>query len=522
MPALAGTTDGSITTTSFSPEELRSPPQTRTASAIVTHPHTPPLFGRGCSVPPSSSSTASRIDPDQPQTARLAGRNFPASATAPLREWFQHNVRDPYPTKETKQRLADVSGLTVLQVNNWFINQRKRSLPREQRTLYGPNYTTSPELLPNQLPTTDDYHGIVSNPPFGTDLGPFDSDLGALPSAQQPWTAPDPLTLPLFQNFIKDPLGSDALAYPPPSSAGSGSTAIPASDCRVPISISARTSPITSVVPRTRSTRGPVFPRSQEVVLGSRRGRKRQVLSARADPAKSRALDAAIKRERTAQPSTNEESGTDSSSERDAVSDKKAGEIFQCTFPGCGKSFSSKTWKRHEETKHLPRFQWTCMASGFLCHDGGAAADSSAQVTPNLSNPFLLHTSPAARLPTCIFCQQPVGSAKDHPAQCPFRLHDCLSRPPAERTFTRKDHLFQHLRNFHRFTPPDGSFGMEWKSRVEYAGRTWGCGFCGERLASWERRARHLRGHFREGWRMESGWDEAKARGACWGGGGRV
>lgn len=157
------------------------------------------------------------------------------------------------------------------------------------------------------------------------------------------------------------------------------------------------------------------------------------------------------------------------------------------------------------------------MASGFLCNDGSSDCSlPSPQMTPNSSYPFLQQSS-SNRTPTCLFCKAEVTNAKLHLSECPYRLHDCHSRPPAERTFTRKDHLFQHLRNFHRFTPPDGSFGAEWKNRVEYTGRSWGCGFCGERLGSWERRARHLRGHFREGWRVETGWDEAKARGNGWG-----
>ncbi|OCL13865.1 hypothetical protein AOQ84DRAFT_385114, partial [Glonium stellatum] len=37
-------------------------------------------------------------------------------------------------------------------------------------------------------------------------------------------------------------------------------------------------------------------------------------------------------------------------------------ETWQCTF--CLKHLSPKAWRRHEETQHLPRVQWSCMLSG--------------------------------------------------------------------------------------------------------------------------------------------------------------
>ncbi|KAJ2943281.1 hypothetical protein O0L34_g12087 [Tuta absoluta] len=53
---------------------------------------------------------------------------LPRHATQVMRAWlFQHLVH-PYPTEEEKRTLAAQTRLTLLQVNNWFINARRRIL----------------------------------------------------------------------------------------------------------------------------------------------------------------------------------------------------------------------------------------------------------------------------------------------------------------------------------------------------------------------------------------------------------
>jgi len=54
--------------------------------------------------------------------------SLPRRSTNLLRSWlFQHLVH-PYPNDEEKQYLAKKTRLSVLQVNNWFINARRRIL----------------------------------------------------------------------------------------------------------------------------------------------------------------------------------------------------------------------------------------------------------------------------------------------------------------------------------------------------------------------------------------------------------
>ena len=40
--------------------------------------------------------------------------------------WFFASLHKPYPSKDTKRELAERTGLTEMQVHNWFTNMRKR------------------------------------------------------------------------------------------------------------------------------------------------------------------------------------------------------------------------------------------------------------------------------------------------------------------------------------------------------------------------------------------------------------
>ncbi|XP_059902137.1 homeobox protein Meis1-like [Gadus macrocephalus] len=51
---------------------------------------------------------------------------FPKVATNVMRAWLFQHLTHPYPSEEQKKQLAQDTGLTILQVNNWFINARRR------------------------------------------------------------------------------------------------------------------------------------------------------------------------------------------------------------------------------------------------------------------------------------------------------------------------------------------------------------------------------------------------------------
>ncbi|KAI9080997.1 hypothetical protein K1719_036977 [Acacia pycnantha] len=56
---------------------------------------------------------------------RKSGK-LPKDARSTLLNWWNTHYRWPYPTEEEKVRLSEMSGLNQKQINNWFINQRKR------------------------------------------------------------------------------------------------------------------------------------------------------------------------------------------------------------------------------------------------------------------------------------------------------------------------------------------------------------------------------------------------------------
>lgn len=420
-------------------------------------------------------------------------KTFPMQAVIPLREWFDQNINDPYPSKETKEALARQTGLAFKQVNHWFINARKRSLPRANDSgMIQSSLTTSPAVSAISSHETLRYDTSF-NGPFGN-LSPVTMTDPMSHFNSQPWLS---RTQPLLTTTSNSGSITPDSTTPLHASSSAGPEYVVSS---IPTSSYMSTA---QAVPRrptgpTRTLSSALSHNSRpDLVSNARHSRRGVRRSIRSQPPRSHANV----------PRRQSNSGSDRD-QSDDQRERKNGEIFQCTFANCGKPFSSKTWKRHEETKHLPRFQWTCMATGFL-----VPAPPSPQTTPNpLANPFVPQTTSVAPRMMCAFCQKRDPDPNTHPQECPHRIADCASRPDPERTFSRKDHLFQHLRNFHRMTPPDGTFGAQWKSRVDHAGRSWPCGFCGERLGSWERRARHLRSHFREGCRVETDWDERRVR----------
>ncbi|CAI4464796.1 CQS_1a_G0018240.mRNA.1.CDS.1 [Saccharomyces cerevisiae] len=54
--------------------------------------------------------------------------NLPKATVSILNKWLHEHVNNPYPTVQEKRELLAKTGLTKLQISNWFINARRRKI----------------------------------------------------------------------------------------------------------------------------------------------------------------------------------------------------------------------------------------------------------------------------------------------------------------------------------------------------------------------------------------------------------
>ncbi|KAM6959105.1 homeobox protein Meis3 [Aplochiton taeniatus] len=73
-----------------------------------------------------SPSTGEEDETDRERRNNKKRGIFPKVATNIMRAWLFQHLSHPYPSEEQKKQLALDTGLTILQVNNWFINARRR------------------------------------------------------------------------------------------------------------------------------------------------------------------------------------------------------------------------------------------------------------------------------------------------------------------------------------------------------------------------------------------------------------
>ena len=66
--------------------------------------------------------------PNRAQQSKLSRKHqLPDRAVDIMNEYFDDHLNNPYPSLEEKEKLAQLGGITVKQVNAWFCNRRNRS-----------------------------------------------------------------------------------------------------------------------------------------------------------------------------------------------------------------------------------------------------------------------------------------------------------------------------------------------------------------------------------------------------------
>ncbi|KAF2019463.1 hypothetical protein BU24DRAFT_419079 [Aaosphaeria arxii CBS 175.79] len=153
--------------------------------------------------------------------------------------------------------------------------------------------------------------------------------------------------------------------------------------------------------------------------------------------------------------------------------------LLQCSF--CGRSFTKKSdWVRHERSVHLPGLDaWVC-----------------SDLLPLDAQPIVWCVGQSK--PRCSFC------GEEDPGEEHLQSHEfsaCAERSIADRTFYRKDHLWQHLVKFHGCVKWEhwalDSSVDKLRQSCDAVDST--CGFCFQHLNSWKERASHLVSHFKAG-----------------------
>ncbi|XP_065174458.1 homeobox protein Meis2-like [Sycon ciliatum] len=114
------------------PMDETSPPTSDEERAVRSASNSP----QSCH--PSSSVTASASDATAfPEGMSALRRNLhPESSKQVLQTWLEENIDHPYPLEEKKLEFMSQTGLTMKQINYWFINARRRKVKSMRQQQY--------------------------------------------------------------------------------------------------------------------------------------------------------------------------------------------------------------------------------------------------------------------------------------------------------------------------------------------------------------------------------------------------
>lgn len=111
-------TVSSTSSYSESPKVLESP------ASEVNDPFIKAIQQSPLNIPTESRAKAKK---QQESVPRKRGK-LPKHVTEILRKWLMEHAGHPYPSEDEKKMLCGITGLTLTQTSNWFINARRRIL----------------------------------------------------------------------------------------------------------------------------------------------------------------------------------------------------------------------------------------------------------------------------------------------------------------------------------------------------------------------------------------------------------
>lgn len=166
--------------------------------------------------------------------------------------------------------------------------------------------------------------------------------------------------------------------------------------------------------------------------------------------------------------------------------------IYQCVR--CCKPFrTSSDMRRHMDTQHYPQNIWICMGEGL----------DRLRTLNNTSQPI------------CILCHF-LKPGDDHFNES-HNVLPCIQKDP-KHSFARKDQLSRHIKDFHN----KGRHGLKglsdvlkrWETPLYDPGTkaSWYCGFCQNQQIGWHKFINHISKHFVEGSDMTTWFDQPASR----------
>jgi hypothetical protein len=163
-------------------------------------------------------------------------------------------------------------------------------------------------------------------------------------------------------------------------------------------------------------------------------------------------------------------------------SDDVQHEQWPCPF--CLTPHRRKDWKRHMDSKHVPK-SWFCMPTNSPLDDDN----------------------------TCVFCGSKDGGSK---SECKhYKIDVCCGKDLNHRVYATKDKLRQHMRTVHlrarSKTTEQAAIHIPQSWHIpQHVDSTLWCGICRVQLSDWEMTKEHIAKHFRRGERL-SEWQPWEA-----------